>query len=352
MIKAEWYDMKNTRLIKFSIIFILFSTVVIQLPLFDLNLASSSTGNNSILPQTSQLDPQRNIITSQNTGNSNSNDAPGDQIGNSQVRNSELNLEDSQPGDESDNTEESNTTPSVPLNNPQGQTNGQAGLSTELNPACGQIIQGNVKLGSNLICDNDGLMVGGNDTVIDMNGFSLKGPGIDSNKVGIMIGGQNNVTIMGNGIISGFQSGVYISGGTNIYANEINVNNNKVAFYITGAQNVQISNNMVSENTIGVALHSSKDAEVNFNQLSKNRLSGVTLINTANSTIHGNNILNTSNGIFLDTQSSLNKVDFNNVFNNILDINNANNLPININNNYYSNNNCQTSLPSGLCIGR
>lgn len=352
MNKAEWYVMKNTRLTKFSIVFILFSSVVMQLPLFDWNLASSSSGNNSILPQTNQLDPQRNIITSQNTGNSNSNDDSGDRIGDSRVESNELNLDESQAADESDNSEENDTTPTAPLNKAQDLSNGQTSLSSELNPACGQIVQGNVKLGSNLICDNDGLIVGGNDTVIDMNGFSLKGPGIESNKVGIMIGGQNNVTIMGNGIISGFQSGVYISGGTNIYANEINVNNNKVAFYLTGAQNAQISNNMVGENTIGVALHSSKDAEVNFNQLSKNRLSGVTLINTANSTLHGNNILNTSNGIFLDTQSSLNKVDFNNVFNNILDINNANNLPININNNYYSNNNCQTSLPSGLCIGR
>lgn len=351
MNKAECYDSKNTRIIKFSIILILFS-VVIQSPLFEWNLASSSTGNNSILPQTNQLGPQKNIITSQNTGNSNSNDNSGDRMGNSQEQTSDLNLDDSQTQDESNDTEEGNTTPSVSANNDQAPPRDQKALSTELNPACGQIIQGNVKLGSNLICDNDGLIVGGNDTTIDMNGFSLKGPGVDSNKVGIMIGGQNNVTITGNGIISGFQSGIYVSGGTNVYANEINVNNNKVAFYLTGAQDVQISNNMVSENTIGVALHSSKDAEVNFNQLSKNRLSGVTLINTANSTLHGNNILNTSNGIFLDTQSSFNKVDFNNVFNNILDVNNANNLPININNNYYSNNNCQTSLPSGLCIGR
>ena len=351
MNKAEWYSSKNTCIVKFSVIFILFS-VVIQLPLFELNLASSSTSNNSVLPQTSQLDPQKNIITSQNTGNSISNDNSGDRIGISQEQTNGLNLDDSQTQDESTNTEEGNTTPSVLLNKSQVSPRDPIALSTELNPACGQIIKGNVKLGSNLICDNDGLIVGGNDTTIDMNGFSLKGPGVDSNKVGIMIGGQNNVTITGNGIISGFQSGIYVSGGTNVYAKEINVNNNKVAFYLTGAQNAQISNNMVSENTIGVALHSSKDAEVNFNQLSKNRLSGVTLINTANSTLHGNNILNTSNGIFLDTQSSLNKVDFNNVFNNILDINNANNLPININNNHYSNNNCQTSLPSGLCIGR
>ena len=209
-----------------------------------------------------------------------------------------------------------------------------------------------MKLSSNLICKGDGIIVNGNNTTIDMNGYSLKGPGMNSNKVGIMVGGQNNVTVSGNGIISGFQSGIYVSGSSKVYTHEVNVNNNKVAFYFTGTQYPQISNNMANNNTIGVALHSSKNAEVTYNQMSQNRLSGVTLINTGNSVIHGNNILNTSNGIFLDTQSSSNRIDFNNVFNNILDINNANNLPTNINDNQYSNNNCQTSLPSGLCIGR
>ena len=54
----------------------------------------------------------------------------------------------------------------------------------------------------------------------------------------------------------------------------------------------------------------------------------------------------------MDVQSSLNKVNFNNLFNNELDIDNANNLAVNINNNYFTNNNCNTSLPSGLCVGR
>lgn len=333
-------------ILKFSVVFALLF-ILIQLPLSDWEVVSSSTLNDSDLSQTNQPDPQRNIITSQNTGNYNSNEQSGDQIESTQVQDTELTLEE-----ENQTTDDRDTTPSGLPTSDQSLPNGGQLLSTDLIPACGQIVQGNVKLGSNLICDGDGLIVGENNTVIDMNGFSLKGPGMESNKVGIMVGGQNNVTITGNGIISGFQSGVYISGSTNINVNEINVNDNKVAFYITGSQNSQISDNMVSKNTIGVALHSSKNAEINYNQFSKNRLSGITLINTQNSSIYGNNILNTSNGIFLDTQSSTNKVDFNNVFNNILDINNANNLPVNINNNYYSNNNCQTSLPSGLCIGR
>jgi hypothetical protein len=224
--------------------------------------------------------------------------------------------------------------------------------TTTINPACGQVIKGNVKLISNLICNNDGLIVGNGNTRIDLNGFSIKGPGINSNKVGIMVGAQNNTIIFGNGVISGFQSGIYISGSDNIVAKNININNNKVAIYITGAKFTNINNNMLNNNTIGIASHSNTKIDLKYNLFTENNLSGISFINTHNSTIEGNNILNTTNGIYLDVQSSFDKVNFNNLFNNVLDINNANNLPLNINNNYYANNNCITSLPSGLCIGR
>ena len=274
MNKAERFGNKNNKknqLVKFLIVFVLFS-VLIHLHFSDWELVLSTTVNNSNLPQTTEPDPQRNIITSQNTGNSNSNGDSDDRVDSTQDQSNNLNLEDSQA------TVESNTTSEPGLANDQSFSNDRQTFSEEVSLTCGQIIQGKVKLGSNLFCEGDGLIVGENNTVIDMNGFSLKGPGVESNKVGIMIGGQNNITITGNGIISGFQSGVYISGSTNIHVNEINVNNNKVAFYISGAQYSEISNNMVSENTIGVALHSSRDAEVNFNQLNKNRLSGITII--------------------------------------------------------------------------
>ena len=224
--------------------------------------------------------------------------------------------------------------------------------STTANLACGEVVKGNVKLISNLICNNDGLIVGDKNTRIDLNGFSIKGPGINSSKVGIMIGGQENVSIMGNGMISGFQSGVYISGSNNIVTKNVNINNNKVAIYITGTKITDIIGNMLNNNTIGISSHSNNQTNIKYNLLNENSISGITFMNTADSTIEGNNIINSTIGIFLDVQSSFNELNFNNVFNNVLDISNANNLPLNINNNYITNNNCITSLPSGLCIGR
>jgi parallel beta-helix repeat protein len=225
-------------------------------------------------------------------------------------------------------------------------------LSTSVNPACGQVIRGNVKLVSNLICNTDGLIVGTGDIKIDLNGFSIMGPGKNSNKVGIMVGGQTNVNIIGYGSISGFQSGIYIAGSKGIKTENLNLNNNKIAVYITGTSSANINGNMLNNNTIGIASHSNNQTTIKYNLLNENDLSGITFINSADSVINGNNIINSTNGIFLDAQSSQNKVDFNNVFNNVLDMNNANNLPLNINNNSFTNNNCLTSLPSGLCIGR
>ncbi len=52
------------------------------------------------------------------------------------------------------------------------------GAST--NAACGQVVSGVVNLTANLNCNSgDGIIVGGPNTVINMNGFSITGPGQD-----------------------------------------------------------------------------------------------------------------------------------------------------------------------------
>src|SRR6266498_392664 len=54
-------------------------------------------------------------------------------------------------------------------------------------PTCGEVVQGIVNLTSNLNCNGDGLIVGGDNTIIHLNGYSIKGPGQESSKVGLMI---------------------------------------------------------------------------------------------------------------------------------------------------------------------
>ena len=48
-----------------------------------------------------------------------------------------------------------------------------------IDAACGQVVSGVVNLTSNLNCSGDGIIVGGPNTVINMNGFSITGPGQD-----------------------------------------------------------------------------------------------------------------------------------------------------------------------------
>jgi hypothetical protein len=64
--------------------------------------------------------------------------------------------------------------------------------------SCGSVITGTVTLSSNLNCNHDGLIVGGDSTTIDLNGFQIRGPGIDSSKIGIAVS-EDNVKIVGPG---------------------------------------------------------------------------------------------------------------------------------------------------------
>jgi hypothetical protein len=48
-----------------------------------------------------------------------------------------------------------------------------------------------VELNSDLDCSGDGLIVGGDDTTIRLNGHTIMGPGPDSSKVGVSVGKQD-----------------------------------------------------------------------------------------------------------------------------------------------------------------
>ena len=220
------------------------------------------------------------------------------------------------------------------------------------NAACGQVVSGVVNLTANLNCSGDGIIVGGPNTVINMNGFSITGPGQDSSKVGIMVPNVDNVVVNGPGSISNFQAGVLLTGATGFAINSVILSNNQIGTFMTGAENAQVQQNIIQGNSIGVASHSSTGAAIDSNLMNGNLLAGITFVNSQQSSIAMNNVVGSQNGIFLDGQSDGNAVNANNVLENIIDINNANGLPTNINTNQFTDNSCQTSNPSGLCIGR
>ena len=225
-----------------------------------------------------------------------------------------------------------------------------AGGST--NPACGQVVSGQVDLSANLNCSGDGIIVGGPNTVINMNGFSITGPGQDTSKVGIMVSNVDNVKVNGPGSISNFQAGVLLTGSNGFTVDSVIFSGNQIGTFMTGAENAQVQQNIIEGNSIGVASHSSTGTSIGSNLMDGNLLAGVTFVNTQQSEIGMNNIVGSQNGVFLDGQSKQNTVSANNAHQNVIDLNNANGLPTNINANQYVDNSCETSNPSGLCIGK
>lgn len=220
------------------------------------------------------------------------------------------------------------------------------------NPACGEVVQGSVNLTSNLNCTGDGLIVGADNTVINLNGYTLTGPGQQSSKVGIVVPNNDNIMISGPGVIKGFQAGVLATGSNNVQIKSIILTGNEIAVFTTGSTNTQVQENIIKNNNLGVASHSSKGASLMSNLITGNELAGVTLVNTHKAIIAANNIEGGQNGLFLDAQSSENTINMNNVLHNVIDLNNANGLAPNINVNSFADNNCMVSNPSGLCIGR
>lgn len=217
--------------------------------------------------------------------------------------------------------------------------------------ACGQVVQGNVTLTANLNCTGDGLIVGDDGTTINLNGFGIYGPGADSSKVGIGVS-EDNVEINGPGIISGFQAGVLATGASELMTTSLIMQNNQIAVFFTGADLASVEENIIKGNNIAVASHSASGINIESNLMDGNALAGVTFVNTDESAVSSNNIQGSQNAVFLDAQSTENTVQLNNAHDNVVDVNNANGLAPNVNQNTFSDNNCQVSNPSGLCFGR
>jgi parallel beta-helix repeat protein len=223
-------------------------------------------------------------------------------------------------------------------------------VSTSL--SCGQVVKESVTLSANLECSTDGLIAGADGITINLNGFTIAGPGGESSKVGIMLANNDNVQVTG-GTVKGFQAGVLNTGGSDNTVSKVTFTENQIAIFNTGAKNTNIETNNMFSNSIGVASHSSTGTKLHQNMLTDNQLAGVTLVNSAENVLDFNTITGSVNGVFLDGQSTNNNVNTNTIVQNSgVDINNGNGLPTNINANGFSDNLCHTSVPDGLCIGR
>jgi parallel beta-helix repeat protein len=222
--------------------------------------------------------------------------------------------------------------------------------TTTTNAACGQVIEGHVELNSDLNCSGDGLIVGADGTTIRLNGHTIRGLGTDSSKVGISVVNKDGVRIEGKGTIERFQAGILLSGAEGTSIKLMMLRANQIGVFSIGTGGLQSMQNIITKNNIGFTSQSSNALKLTQNLITANQLVGITLNTTDNSLISKNDVRESHNGIFVDPESNGNRIESNDLFENGVDLNNANGLAINVNSNSFSANNCETSNPSGLCI--
>jgi parallel beta-helix repeat protein len=217
------------------------------------------------------------------------------------------------------------------------------------NAACGQVVEGLVELNSDLNCSGDGLIVAADSSTIRLNGHTIRGLGPDSSKIGISVGSNEGVRIEGKGTIEQFQIGIFASGAKDTSITSMTIRGNQIGIFSTGIENLQGMQNIITGNDIGLTSHSSNGLQLDENLVSGNQLAGITLNSTEDSLLSKNNVRESENGIFVDADSNGNRIESNDLLRNTVDLNNANGLATNVNSNIFSDNNCETSNPSGLC---
>jgi parallel beta-helix repeat protein len=214
---------------------------------------------------------------------------------------------------------------------------------------CSMTIETDFTLETNLNCYKDGLIVSGSGITIDLNGKTITGPGKILEHSGIVILG-NDVTIKGPGTITNFQKGVNLINSNTIDVNSIILQNNQFGIFSIDSSSGKINENDMINNKIGISAYSSNNLSFKNNVITDNQLSGITLVNTNQSLIEGNNVKGSGIGLFLDQPSNHNQINDNSLMYNTVDINDANGLAINLNNNQYYQNKCMGSEPVELCF--
>lgn len=229
------------------------------------------------------------------------------------------------------------------------------------NPAtrasCGQMVTTDVILLEDLECTGVGMIAGADGITINLNNHRLSLANYSNaatipevEEVGILIPGQRNVTIMGPGVIMGFDKAIEFVGSERGYVLDLRLTDNHIGILMQASDDITIYRNFIERNTIGMASQSSKDTLIISNQASQNMNQGIILMDSDYFTIGANNLIANGNiGIFLDVRSSNNTLSSNNILNHVVDVSNADGVPIDISKNEYFENSCGKSLPDGLC---
>lgn len=223
--------------------------------------------------------------------------------------------------------------------------------------SCGQVITRDVILLKDIECPGVGMIVGTDGITINLNNHRLSlANNTDTSRIpeieeiGILVPGQNNITIRGPGVIMGFDKAIEFAGSGRGYVLDLKLTDNNIGLSLKASDEITIYRSFIEGNTIGIASQSSKEGLIMSNQMSENTDEGIVIMDSNYFIIGANSLIGNGNiGIFLDVSSFNNTISSNNVLNHAVDISNADGIPIHISMNEYFENRCGKALPDGIC---
>jgi hypothetical protein len=202
-----------------------------------------------------------------------------------------------------------------------------------------------------MTCEGDGLRVEGSDLLIHLNGFTIRGPGSDSNTTGILVEEAREVRIRGPGMVTGFGTGVAYVDASGGAMRDIYVRDNDIGVLLDATTDTHVKQDHVSDNRIGVINRESNNTEVENIIMGRNN-EGIRLEKSSSVDLDFIILMDGGTGIYLDEQSLDNEVFYNVMFRNEgTDVTFANPGEGRLENSF-GNNECIQSVPAEICTGR
>jgi copper-binding protein NosD len=226
-----------------------------------------------------------------------------------------------------------------------------ATLAQEGEDLCGEAITGNLELTSDMTCEGDGIIVEGSDLTVHLNGFTIRGPGSDSNTTGILVEEASEVRIRGPGMVTGFGTGVAYTDASGGAMRDVYVRGNDIGVLLDATTDTHVKQDHVSDSRIGVLNRASNNTEVENVIMSRND-EGIRLEKSLSVDLDFIILMDSQTGIYLDENSIDNEVFYNIMFRNEeIDVTFANPGEGGLKNTF-GNNDCVRSIPAEICTAR
>jgi len=195
--------------------------------------------------------------------------------------------------------------------------------------SCGDTITVSTALTHDLVCDGstDGLVVDGNNIVLDLKGFTISGPGAyQTPNSGVRVTGDSRVTVT-NGTVTGWQSGVVLNeawdgavskiaakandqginlagGGRHLVSQNQSMGNGRDAIRLGLSTGNTVTQNVVSGNTFGIMVADfSSNNVVSRNVVTGTQTVGMAAFNAAIGTTFSQNMVSGSGQDGINTAS-------------------------------------------------